>query len=144
MVDVVDKATRSRMMSGIRGENTKPELMIRSALHKRGFRYRLHVASLPGKPDIVFKKYRAVIFVNGCFWHGHQCEYFKWPKTNRRFWKKKINGNIRRDAFVRESLKKASWRYFLVWECEIRLAVRRGRVDALVASLGKKISRGWG
>jgi DNA mismatch endonuclease (patch repair protein) len=83
MADIVDKATRSRMMAGIRGKNTKPELLVRRALHAEGFRFRLHVKDLPGKPDIVLPRYKAVIFVHGCFWHGHECTHFKWPKTRK-------------------------------------------------------------
>lgn len=89
MTDVVDKATRSRMMAGIKGKDTKPEMLIRSELHRRGFRFRKNVKDLPGKPDIVLPKYRAVIMVNGCFWHGHGCRLFKWPSTRPEFWREK-------------------------------------------------------
>ncbi len=90
MPDVVSRAKRGEMMSGIRGKNTKPELVIRSALHRAGYRFRLHTRSLPGKPDLVLPKYRAAIFVNGCFWHGHDCHLFKWPGTRKDFWRAKI------------------------------------------------------
>ena len=93
MADVVDRKTRSRMMSGIRGKNTRPELLIRKGLHARGFRFRLHDKRLPGKPDLVLPKYSAVIFVHGCFWHGHDCHLFKWPQSRREFWRKKITRN---------------------------------------------------
>ena len=98
MTDIVDKATRSRMMSGIRGKDTRPEVLVRKALHALGFRYRLHNKSLPGKPDLSFPKYKAVIFIHGCFWHGHSCRYFKVPKTRTDFWQDKINSNRLRDA----------------------------------------------
>ena len=119
MADVVDAGTRSRMMSGIRGKNTKPELMIRKALHARGFRYRLH-CDLPGKPDICLPKHRAVIFVHGCFWHGHGCHLFKWPKTREEFWKAKIERNREVDARSMEALVKAGWRVATVWECALK------------------------
>ena len=95
MNDVVDSATRSRMMSGIKGKNTKPELMVRSGLHRLGYRFRLHRKDLPGKPDLVFAKHRAVIFVHGCFWHYHDCHLFKMPSTRREFWETKIGRNRR-------------------------------------------------
>ena len=93
MVDVVTPEKRSAMMSGIKGKNTKPEFIVRKALFKRGFRYTLHNKNLPGKPDLVFARYKAVVFVNGCFWHGHNCHLFKWPKSNPEFWKEKITNN---------------------------------------------------
>jgi DNA mismatch endonuclease (patch repair protein) len=120
MVDVVDRATRSRMMSGIRGRDTKPEMEIRSALHRQGFRFRLHVSSLPGRPDLVFPKYNAVIFVHGCFWHGHQCRYFRLPETRRTFWKNKIEMNRLRDARVRAETISINWRCLIIWECSLR------------------------
>lgn len=120
MADVVDKATRSRMMSGIKNKNTKPEMIIRSLLHKKGFRFRIHSSKLPGKPDIVLKKYFAVIFINGCFWHGHDCQLFKLPKTNRIFWEDKINYNKNNDKKVINNLKKSHWRICLIWECSIK------------------------
>src|SRR5690606_16975078 len=95
--DIVSPKTRSRMMSGIRGKNTRPELILRSALHRKGFRFRLHRKDLPGRPDMIFPQYRAVLFVHGCFWHGHNCHLFKWPSTREEFWREKIAGNIKRD-----------------------------------------------
>ncbi len=121
-MDVVDKETRSRMMSGIRGKNTKPELIIRSLLYRAGFRYRLHVKKLPGKPDLVFKKYNAVIFVHGCFWHRHDCKYFKWPKTRAEFWKKKLNNNVLADSKNIDKLLNSNWRVCIVCECAIKSA----------------------
>lgn len=124
MADVVDAATRSRMMSGIRGKDTKPELMIRKALHARGFRYRLH-CKLPGKPDICLPKHRAVIFVHGCFWHGHRCHLFKWPKTRPEFWKQKILRNCEVDRAAGEQLDALGWRVGVVWECAFKGSLRR-------------------
>jgi DNA mismatch endonuclease, patch repair protein len=124
MVDIVDKHTRSRMMSGIRGKNTKPELFIRSQLHLLGFRFRIHYTKLPGKPDIALPKYRALILVHGCFWHGHDCHLFKWPKSNRRFWRDKIESNIQRDADHRKYYADAGWRTLVVWECALKGAGR--------------------
>ena len=120
MVDVVDPATRSRMMSGIRAQNTKQEVLIRSLLHRRGFRFRLHVRNLPGKPDMVFPRYCAVIFVHGCFWHGHDCSLFKWPSTRAEFWREKIGRNQRNDYRTRTELISTGWRVGVVWECAIR------------------------
>ena len=120
MADVVDAATRSRMMSGIRGKNTKPELLIRKALHARGFRYRLHCKDLPGNPDLCLPKYRAVIFVHGCFWHGHGCHLFKWPKTRPEFWREKIGRNCEVDTHAERRLVEAGWRVAVVWECALK------------------------
>lgn len=131
MVDVVDKATRSRMMSGIRSGNTKPEQIIRKALHARGFRYKIHDRKLPGVPDVVFPKYRSVVFIHGCFWHGHQCRYFKWPASNRSFWRKKIETNITRDITVRKLFRKSGWRVLVLWECATKGKDRR-KFDHLI------------
>ena len=120
MTDVVDKETRSRMMSGIRGKDTKPEIIIRSQLHRLGFRFRIHMASLPGKPDLVFRKHHAVVFVHGCFWHRHNCHLFKWPKTRPDFWKKKIEGNYQKDILVKQKLISDGWRVCIVWECSLK------------------------
>jgi len=108
------------MMSGIRAKNTKPELLIRKALHARGYRYRLHSPSVPGKPDLVLKRYHAAIFVHGCFWHGHDCHLFKWPSTRREFWQQKIERNRARDLEVREGLRKQGWRRLVIWECALK------------------------
>lgn len=120
MVDVVDPVTRSRMMSGIRSCDTRPEILIRSLLHRRGFRFRLHVRDLPGKPDMVFPRYRAVVFVHGCFWHGHDCPLFKWPGTRPEFWRAKIGRNQSNDQRTRTTLIAADWRVGIVWECATR------------------------
>lgn len=120
MTDIVDPATRSRMMSGIRAKNTKPEIIVRQALHKAGFRFRIHRKDLPGKPDIVLPKYRAVIFVHGCFWHGHNCSLFKWPGTRQEFWREKIGRNQANDNWATQSLLANGWRVGVVWECALR------------------------
>lgn len=119
MADVVDKATRSRMMSGIKAKDTAPEMSVRRFLHSHGFRYRLHAKDLPGKPDIVLPKYRAVIFVHGCFWHQHPgCKDVVLPKSNTKFWKDKLEGNVKRDAVCIEELGRLGWRCLVIWECE--------------------------
>ncbi len=134
MADVVDPATRSRMMSGIRGKNTKPELLIRKALHARGFRYRLH-CDLPGKPDICLPKYRAVIFVHGCFWHGHDCRHGAVAsKTNAAFWSAKIAANRERDARKRRELEARGWHVEIVWECQLKDRSRLERLASRLAS----------
>jgi len=115
------------MMSGIRGKDTKPELQIRKALHARGFRYLLHDRRLPGKPDIVLPKYNAVIFIHGCFWHGHDCHLFKMPKSRRAFWNRKINGNRQRDEETYSRIREQGWYILTVWECALK---GRGRYPA--------------
>lgn len=120
MADVVSPAVRSRMMSSIRNRDTKPELLIRRGLHARGFRYRVSDRSLPGRPDMVFPKYHAVIFVHGCFWHRHDCHLFKWPQSRSEFWKEKITGNSKRDESNIALLCKAGWRVGVVWECSLK------------------------
>ena len=124
MVDVVDKATRSRMMSGIRAKNTRPEIFLRKGLHSLGFRYRLHAKDIPGKPDVVIPKYNALIEIYGCFWHGHGCHYSKTPTTNVRFWKNKIIENRNRDKRNLGRQLEAGWRCLVVWECAIRMTQR--------------------
>lgn len=120
MVDVVDAATRSRMMSGIRGKNTQPEMILRRGLHARGFRYRLHDRHLPGSPDLVFPGRHAVIFIHGCFWHGHDCHLFRLPATRREFWEAKIEGNRTRDETAEVALLADGWRVLTIWECALR------------------------
>ncbi len=122
MADVHDKETRSYNMRQIKGKNTRPELLVRRFLHKNGFRYRLHDKKLPGKPDIVLLKYKTVIFVHGCFWHGHKnCRYFVIPKTRTQWWLKKINNNRANDEKVMKALKKAGWKVIHLWECKLKL-----------------------
>lgn len=137
MTDVVDPATRSRMMSGIRGKDTKPELIVRKALFAKGFRYKLHDKTLPGKPDLVFPKYRAVVFVHGCFWHGHNCHLFKWPKTRPDFWEKKICRNREVDERNYHQLKECGWSVITVWECALK-----GRKKLPIEKVANFIS-GW-
>ena len=107
-------------MSGIKGRDTKPELMIRTALFREGFRYRLNNSHLPGKPDILFPRYNAAVLVHGCFWHGHDCELFKWPRTRAEFWKSKITSNRERDNRTEQQLRELGWRTLLVWECALK------------------------
>jgi DNA mismatch endonuclease (patch repair protein) len=119
-MDIVDAKTRSRMMSGIKGKNTRPEIIIRKELHRRGIRYRLHSQKLPGKPDIVFLKKHVVIFVHGCFWHGHNCHLFKLPSTRTDFWQKKIENNKLNDQKVERLLISEGWRILIIWECALK------------------------
>lgn len=107
-------------MAAIRGSHTKPELLIRKALHASGLRYRLHVRDLPGKPDLVFPRYKAVIFVHGCFWHRHDCHLFKWPATRQDFWREKIGRNVVNDERATATLLEAGWRVATVWECALK------------------------
>jgi DNA mismatch endonuclease (patch repair protein) len=120
-MDVHDRRTRSYNMSRIKGKDTKPELIVRKFLFGEGFRYRLHVRSLPGKPDLVFPKYRTVIFVHGCFWHGHKgCKYFVPPKTRTEWWTNKINATKKKDTKNALELKKQGWKVISVWECSLK------------------------
>ena len=121
MPDIVDAATRSRMMSSIRGKNTKPERKLRSLLWRAGFRFRLHAKNIIGRPDIVLPMWRAVVFVHGCFWHAHTgCRFFRPPDTRAEFWSTKLASNQARDRRVCEQLRSAGWRVFVVWECAMR------------------------
>lgn len=117
MADIVSKEKRSQMMAGIKGKDTKPEIAIRKALFKKGYRYRLHRKDLPGKPDIVLPKYRAIIFVHGCFWHVHDCYLFKWPSTRQEFWKEKLDRNKDRDQQHLTLLVEKGWKILVIWEC---------------------------
>ena len=133
-MDIVDRATRSRMMSGIRGRDTKPELIVRSYLHRVGLRFRLH-ARLPGKPDLVFPKYHTVVFVHGCFWHRHEgCRYATTPASNPDFWQEKFKANVRRDAKVRLQLEELDWRVLAIWACQLNETSLKG--------LAKEIRKG--
>ncbi|KAA3661717.1 MAG: DNA mismatch endonuclease Vsr [Calditrichaeota bacterium] len=120
MTDIVTPKKRSAMMSGIKGKNTKPELLIRKALYGQGFRYRLHHPKLPGKPDIVMAKYNSIIFIHGCFWHMHGCHLFKWPSTRPDFWHNKIQGNQKKDSENLQKLFKNGWRVLIIWECSLK------------------------
>lgn len=125
-------------MSGIRGRNTKPELLVRSGLHRMGYRFRLHDRSLPGRPDLVFPSRRAVIEVKGCFWHGHDCPLFRWPGTRSEFWRNKIVANIARDALNRDLLHRAGWRLAEVWECQLK-GRSRSPIGEVLETLGNFI-----
>lgn len=122
------------MMSGIKGKNTKPELLLRSALHKLGFRFRIQRKDLPGKPDIVLPKYKTIIFVHGCFWHRHPgCKYAYTPKSNIEFWTNKLEGNVIRDRLTEKALEELGWRILIVWECEVKTLVENNaRLRAMI------------
>lgn len=129
--DIVDKQTRSRMMAGIQGKNTRPELAVRKGLHALGFRYRLHDTRLPGRPDLVLPRYRVVIFVNGCFWHGHDCHLFKWPSTRSEWWRAKIEKTRLTDEAARQALLANGWRVADVWECALKGRTRLPQEDVI-------------
>jgi DNA mismatch endonuclease, patch repair protein len=137
MADVHSKETRSFNMSMIKGKNTKPEMLVRKFLHANGYRYKLHDKSLPGRPDIVLPKYKTVIFVHGCFWHGHSnCKYYVVPKTRTDWWLNKINGNIANDNKASQALKKDGWKIITIWECNLKPA----KVEKTLTTLLKKLS----
>lgn len=134
MADEVDKQTRSRMMSGIKGKNTKPELLLRQALHARGFRFRIHDKRLPGKPDIVLPKWHVAVQVHGCFWHRHDsCDKATTPATNVDFWQEKFALNVLRDQLKVTALMEMGWRLLIVWECAIGRAVSEDVIDGVTA-----------
>lgn len=136
MADKLTKEQRHRNMAAIHGKDTKPELLVRKSLFSRGFRYRLNHPRLPGHPDIVLRKYRTVIFVNGCFWHGHEnCRYFRLPKTNVDFWKNKIERNRERDKEEQHRLAKMGWHCVTVWECQLKPKVRAKTLESLAYTL---------
>ena len=126
-MDIVDKAKRSKMMSAITATNTEPEMLVRRILHNAGFRYRLHDKKLPGTPDIVLSKYRAVIEVRGCFWHRHNCHLFKWPSSRREFWHEKLQRNFDRDLANEKAIIGKGWRILIVWECALKGKSKLGR-----------------
>ena len=135
-MDVVSAATRSRMMSGIRAHNTRPELLVRKLLFASGFRFRLHRRDLPGVPDIVLPRHRLAIFVHGCFWHQHPgCSLAKMPASNRTFWKEKLGRNLQRDRYNSEKLVALGWRVLVVWECSTRVHVLAARLPEDLASV---------
>lgn len=136
MTDIVDTATRSRMMSGIRSKNTRPEMLLRRGLHAAGFRFRLHDRQLPGRPDLVFPRYRAVIFAHGCFWHGHDCHLFRWPATREDFWRTKIGRNREVDARALAGLAAQGWRHAIVWECALKGKERMALPDVIAKLAG--------
>ncbi len=119
-MDVHSPEQRRYNMSRIKGKNTRPELLVRKWLWANGYRYRLHYKKLPGKPDLVFPGRKKAVFIHGCFWHKHNCKYFKWPKTNAEFWKKKIGDTVKRDQNIYRSLAADGWNFFVVWECSLK------------------------
>ncbi|WP_417628267.1 very short patch repair endonuclease [Pararhodobacter aggregans] len=134
MVDVVDRQTRSRMMAGIRGVDTRPERQLRSALHARGFRFRLHDRRLPGKPDIVLPRWSVAILVHGCFWHRHPgCPKATTPASNVEFWHEKFSANVARDLAKAEALRAGGWRVLTVWECAIGRKIPKDVIEDVVA-----------
>ncbi len=136
MADIVDTATRSRMMAGIRSKDTGPELEIRKKLFAKRFRYRLHDRRLPGKPDIVLPRYGAVIFFHGCFWHAHDCHLFRLPSSRVAFWEKKLLRNAEKDRESRDELKELGWRIMTIWECSFRGPGKKRdkEIDAIIAT----------
>ena len=135
-MDVHNKETRSYNMSRIKGRKTKPEEIIAKYLFSQGFRYRRNVKKLPGTPDIVLKKYKTVIFVNGCFWHMHEgCKYFVWPKDNSEFWKNKLLANKERDEKEKKEIEELGWKVIIVWECQLKKAERERTLNWLVEKI---------
>ena len=139
-MDKHTKEVRSYNMSRIRSTDSKPETMVRKFLFSKGLRYRKNVKILPGKPDIVLKKYKTVVFVNGCFWHGHEnCKYFVMPKSNTDFWTEKISRNIARDSATYQALTKLGWNVIIVWECELKKAKRENTLEYLYYNILRNI-----
>ena len=134
MTDILSPQERSALMGRIRGADTRPEMVVRRALHARGYRFRTHVRGLPGRPDIVFSRRRVAVFVHGCFWHRHGCGKTYTPKSRRRFWQSKFSANVARDERTKGILARDGWRVFVAWECEIE--ADEALVDRLVAFLG--------
>lgn len=138
MADRMSKEQRHKCMSRIKSKNTKPEMLVRRYLHAHGYRYRINVKRLPGTPDIVLRKYKTVIFINGCFWHGHEgCKYFVMPKSNTAFWEKKIERNKERDVEKRIKLRMLGWHTIIIWECELKPNNRHTTLQALEQTLNK-------
>jgi DNA mismatch endonuclease, patch repair protein len=133
MPDVLTPEQRQLNMSRVRGRDTKPEMLVRRGLHARGLRYRLHDRKLPGRPDLVFPKYRTALFVHGCFWHAHSCALSKLPATRQDFWKKKLEGNAARDRRAIDALRSDGWRVLVIWECALRGPERRISDDVIAA-----------
>ena len=138
MTDIQTPLQRHNTMSAIRGKNTKPEMIVRRGLWKRGFRYRLNYKRLPGHPDLVLRKYKTCIFINGCFWHGHEgCKYSTVPKTNTEFWVNKVQRNKERDERVKHELNAMGWNCITVWECELKAAKREATLQSLAFTLNE-------
>ncbi|HUU51654.1 MAG TPA: very short patch repair endonuclease [Candidatus Heimdallarchaeota archaeon] len=139
-MDKISKERRSWNMSRIRAKNTKPEVFVRSMLHRMGYRFRIHLKGLPGKPDIVLPKYHTAIFVHGCFWHGHEgCKDFAPPKTRTEWWLNKINGNKKKDTENIAQLDRQGWHVIIIWECELTPDKRENTIKSLVDMLNNKI-----
>jgi len=138
-MDNHSKEARSKNMSRIRSTNSKPEEIVRKYLFSQGFRYRKNVRTLPGCPDIVLPKYKTVIFVNGCFWHKHNCPRFVWPSSNEEYWRPKILKNVERDQVSTALLRDAGWNVIVVWECELKKKVREERLDRLCVQIREGI-----
>ena len=141
-MDVFSREKRSQIMSRVSGKNTKPELVVRSLLHNMGYRFRLHRSDLPGKPDITLPKYKKIIFVHGCFWHGHiDCPRAKRPTTNKKFWNEKLNKNIERDKITVNNLKASGWDVLTVWTCEVNDTEKlRNKLLSFIEGHREKIS----
>ena len=135
-MDVHTPEQRSHNMSRIRGRDTKPEMVLRKGLHAAGFRFRLHDRSLPGSPDLTFPRFRAVVLVHGCFWHGHECPMFRWPSSRPEFWAAKIKGNRIRDLRTQDELRQAGWRVATMWECALRGRSRRP-IDEVIRTMAE-------
>ncbi|MBQ1735502.1 MAG: DNA mismatch endonuclease Vsr [Lachnospiraceae bacterium] len=135
MADNHTKESRSMNMSHIHSSNTKPEEKVRKYLFANGFRYRKNVRKLPGTPDIVLPKYKTVVFINGCFWHKHDCPRFVWPKDNANYWRPKIEGNVSRDKKNHDALQQMGWRVITVWECQLKKVVFQATMDQLIAQI---------
>lgn len=136
MSDVHSRGVRSYNMSQIKGKDTEPELIVRSFLHSRGVGYRLYSKDLPGKPDLILKKYNTVVFIHGCFWHKHEgCDYFSVPKTNTEWWVSKLSRNKQRDERAIKDLENVGWKVIVIWECELREPLRMGTLDRLLDEL---------
>jgi DNA mismatch endonuclease (patch repair protein) len=138
MADIVSKAVRSRMMSGIRGKDTKPEVQVRRFLHSRGLRFRLHDRTLPGRPDIVLPRWRTVVLVHGCFWHQHKgCRFAYMPASNASFWREKLGGNVKRDRRNVLALRALGWRVLHFWECETKSEHKLAQLEGRIRKGGK-------
>lgn len=136
MADVHDSATRSYNMSMIRGKNTKPEIVVRKFLFSKGYRYKIHVNKLPGKPDIVLSKFKVVIFIHGCFWHKHDgCKYSAIPKTRTDWWMNKLNATVTRDHINQQKLSESGWNVITIWECELKPSILSTTLDQLLTAL---------
>ena len=139
MSDILTKEQRHRCMSNVRSKNTKPEIMVRKFLFSNGYRYRVNRKDLPGKPDIVLPKYRTVVFINGCFWHGHQnCKYATIPETNHDFWLTKISGNVERDKLTREKLFQLGWNVIDIWQCQLKPHEKETTLNYLISILNNE------